>query len=325
LTRAALPTPRPSGFVELPPDREYLLVTEFFDGASELGDAEVEVDRGVIDDGLGIIRKLWDAGLAPRHIKPANLLVRDGRLLLIDVAFIEARPTPWRQAVDLANMMLCLALRSNPDQVYRRAQLQFNNEEITEGFAAARGLALPSQLRGMLGGRGRDLHAEFVRLLPSPPHPIRIQRWSLRRIALLALVALLAALVGSNIVQNVTHNEAGATPLYIANLACTDLEPQWLEAQSVSSGSLVPGLRSLPRGWPLSNETVNNGRSGLTLDNDRAGRRPMVIRLAAPCYTAGASQVLSNQPGVRSLMLIQDLAPMFSATRFDVFAGGCVT
>jgi hypothetical protein len=37
--------------VELTPEREYLLVTEFFDGATALGDAEV--DTQVIDDGLG--------------------------------------------------------------------------------------------------------------------------------------------------------------------------------------------------------------------------------------------------------------------------------
>ena len=74
------------------PEREYLLVTEFFADATELGEAEV--DTQVIDDGLAIIRKLWDAGLAHRDIKPANLLVRDGRLLLIDVAFVQARPAP---------------------------------------------------------------------------------------------------------------------------------------------------------------------------------------------------------------------------------------
>ena len=34
--------------------------------------------------------------------------------------------------------------------------------------------------------QGRNLHAEFVRLLPSPPRPIRIQRWSARRVGLLA-------------------------------------------------------------------------------------------------------------------------------------------
>jgi tRNA A-37 threonylcarbamoyl transferase component Bud32 len=168
---AGLPSPRPYGFVELTPDREYLLVAEFFDGATELGDAEV--DTQVIDDGLGIIRRLWDAGLAHRDIKPANLLVRDGRLLLIDVAFVQARASPWRQAVDLANMMLCLALRSRPEAVYQRALRQFSVEEITEGFAAARGLALLSQLRHMLRAQGRDLHAEFVRMLPTRPSRCR--------------------------------------------------------------------------------------------------------------------------------------------------------
>src|SRR5918993_105185 len=118
MQRAGLPSPTPFGFVELTPEREYLLVTEFFADATELGEAEV--DEQTINDGLGIIRRLWDAGLAHRDIKPANLLVRDGRLLLIDVAFVQARPSPWRQAVDLANMMLCLALRSSPEQVYRR-------------------------------------------------------------------------------------------------------------------------------------------------------------------------------------------------------------
>ena len=167
---AGLPSPAPYGFVELTPEREYLLVTEFFDGAVELGEAEA--DNQVIDDGLGIIRKLWDAGLAHRDVKPGNLLVRDGRLLLIDVAFAETRPSPWRQAVDLANMMLCLALNSSADQVYQRALRQFRVEEVTEGFAAARGLALPSQLRRMLRAQGRDLHAEFTRPPPTPPQPI---------------------------------------------------------------------------------------------------------------------------------------------------------
>ena len=183
-----LPTPAPYGVVELTPEREYLLVIEFFDGAVEMGDAEV-TDR-VMDSGLAVVRKLWDAGLAHRDIKPSNLLVRDQQVLLIDVAFADTRPTPWRQAVDLANMMLCLALRSSPERVYR-ALRQFTAAEIGEAFAAARGLALPSQLRRALRARGLDLHAEFTRLLPAPPRPVSIQRWNLRRIALWGLVLLL--------------------------------------------------------------------------------------------------------------------------------------
>ena len=94
-------------------------------------------------------------------------------MLLIDVAFVQARPRPWRQAVDLANMMLCLALRIQPaSRSTSGPWRQFTVEEITEGFAAARGLALPSQLRRMLRAQGRDLHAEFVRLLPTPPQPV---------------------------------------------------------------------------------------------------------------------------------------------------------
>jgi tRNA A-37 threonylcarbamoyl transferase component Bud32 len=318
---AGLPSPTPYGFVELTPEREYLLVTEFFDGAVELGEAEI--DDETIDDGLGIIRKLWDAGLAHRDIKPANLLVRDGRMLLIDVAFVEARPSPWRQAVDLANMMLCLALRTDAARVYRRALRQFNTEEITEGFAAARGLALPSQLRRMLRTQGRDLHAEFVRLLPAPPQPIRIQRWSAQRIGLWALIAILLAFVAGIVSDNITNNESRATPLNV-NLSCTDLEPQWLEAQSVPSASMVPCVRSLPTGWGLRKVTVNNGRSVLTLDNGE-GQGEMVMRMTAGCDTRGAPQVPSYRPGVRRYLLVeQEGAPRFLARRYDVFAGGCV-
>ncbi len=125
-----LPTPAPYGVVELTPEREYLLVTEFFDGAAEMGEAEVSDE--VIDSGLAVVRQLWDAGLAHRDVKPSNLLVRDQQVLLIDVAFAELRPTPWRQAVDLANMMLCLALRSSPEQVYDRALRQFTVADIGE-------------------------------------------------------------------------------------------------------------------------------------------------------------------------------------------------
>jgi hypothetical protein len=323
MQRAGLPSPAPHGFVELTPEREYLLVTEFFAGAAELGDAEV--DEQVINDGLGIIRKLWDAGLAHRDIKPANLLVRDGRLLLIDVAFVQARPSPWRQAVDLANMMLCLALRSSPELVYRRALQFFTVEEITEGFAAARGLALPSQLRHLLRAQGRDLHGEFVGLLPSPPQPVRIQRWSARRIGLLALVAALLVLFLQSIASGISNSEAAKMPLYIDNLRCSDLEPLWLQAQAVPSASLVPCVRYLPVGWSVAQVTVNNGHSVITLDHDRAGPAALVVRLTAACTPSGAVEGPSATAGVRHYQGTESRAGEFTATWYDQFPGGCVT
>ncbi|WP_138734200.1 phosphatase PAP2 family protein [Modestobacter excelsi] len=191
-TDAGLPTPRPLGIVEITPEREYLLVAEFMDGAQEVGDAEV--DDAIIDQGLALVRRMWEIGVAHRDIKPANLLVRDGRLVVIDTAFAEVRPSPWRQAVDLANMMLVLGLRTDAERVYRRARTQFSDEEIAEAFAATRGLTMPSQLRRMLRQQGRDLHAQFVALLPYQLPSVRIQRWSFRRVGL-TLATLLVALI----------------------------------------------------------------------------------------------------------------------------------
>ena len=195
---AGVRSPEPFGIVEITPEREYVVVTEFFENAQELGDLE-QVDDAIIDDGLRIIRRLWDAGLAHRDIKPANLLVRDGRVHLIDVFFAEVRPSPWRQAVDLANMMLVLATRSSPQQVYERARRQFNDEEIAEAFAATHGITMPSQLRQWMREQGRDLHKEFLKLLPERPHPISTPRWSIRRVGLL-LVVLLGGLLALLIV-----------------------------------------------------------------------------------------------------------------------------
>jgi len=216
-------------------------------------------------------------------------------------------------------------LRSSPEQVYQRALRQFNVEEVTEGFAAARGLALPSQLRRMLREKGRDLHAEFIKLLPTPPQPIRIQRWSPRRVGLLALVAVLLALIVQNIAGSVASNEANETPLYIGNLGCTDLEPLWLEAQSVPSAALVPCVRSLPVGWTVGQVTVNDGRSVLTLNHDRAGNAALVAQLTATCAPSGAVEGPSPTTGVRHYQRIESRTGEFVATWYDQFPGGCVT
>src|SRR4051794_11329010 len=197
---AGLPVPRPLGIVEITPEREYLLVTEFIAGSREIG--ESEVDEAIIDQGLAVVRRMWEIGLAHRDIKPANLLVCDGRLVIIDTAFAEVRPSPWRQAVDLANMMLVLALRTDAERVYARARRQFSDEEIAEAFAATRGLTMPTQLRRMLRQQGRDLHAHFLELLPYRLPPVRIQLWSWRRV-MLTIAALFGAVIGIAITLSV--------------------------------------------------------------------------------------------------------------------------
>jgi tRNA A-37 threonylcarbamoyl transferase component Bud32 len=185
LRDAGVGVARTYGVVELTPNREYMLVTQFFEGGRNLSDSDV--DDTVIDDGLQLVRRLWDAGFAHRDLKPANLLVVGGHLQLVDVSALEVRPSPWRQAVDLANMMLCLALRTDADRVYARATSVFTPDEIAEGFASAVGLAIPTELAAKLKADGRPLIERFKELAPARD-PVSIQRWSPRRAALTAAV-----------------------------------------------------------------------------------------------------------------------------------------
>jgi hypothetical protein len=108
---------------------------------------------------------------------------------LIDVAFATVRPTPWRQAVDLANMMLTLALASTAEAVYARAVRIFAAEDVAEAFAASRSITVPTQLRTRLRADGRDLVGTFRALAPDR-RPVAIQLWTLRRMAVTSAAAL---------------------------------------------------------------------------------------------------------------------------------------
>jgi hypothetical protein len=81
--------------------------------------------------------------------------------------------------------MLTLALQTDPDRVYERATAYFDPEEISEAFACAVGMAIPTELSGRLKGDVRPIMARFEELAPDHA-PVSIQTWSLRRIALTA-------------------------------------------------------------------------------------------------------------------------------------------
>ncbi len=203
MAKAGIPAPQSFGVVEITPEREYLLVTEFLKDSIEIGDAEITPQ--VIDDSLSIVRQLWDNGLAHRDIKPANLMVRDDRVKLIDVAFATLRPSPWRQAVDLANMMLVLGLQADAEDVYNTATRYFAPEDIAEAFAATHGITVPGELSNRLKlnrGGGTDLLERFRDLAP-PTDVIHLQRMSLRRIGLALGALAFGALVIQVALQNV--------------------------------------------------------------------------------------------------------------------------
>ena len=312
-------TAGPYGIVEITPEREYMLVTEFFTGAVEIGEAHV--DDTVIDQGLLLIRKLWDAGIAHRDIKPGNLMVRSGELLLIDVAFVQVRPSPWRQAVDLGNMMLVLAVRTGPQRVYRRALAYFTEAELAEAFAATRGVASPTQLRAFMKRDPRDLLGEFRALAPQRP-PIVLQRWNIRRIAVAAaMLAIIAAAVGET--GNAFLPAAGNLGAYAPS--CGTGHSMILSAQAVPSAAMLPCLAALPSGWSIGGVDISSGKVRLRLDSDRAGPAAITVTLTATCGTSGAQQIPSDRPGMRRFERPLSLVPAYSGVRYYTFPGGCVT
>jgi tRNA A-37 threonylcarbamoyl transferase component Bud32/membrane-associated phospholipid phosphatase len=313
-------TPEPLGVVELTPEREYLLVTEFVDGGVEVGDAEI--DDQLIDEGLAMVRQLWNVGLAHRDIKPANLLVRDGHLVVIDVAFAQVRPSPWREAVDLANMMLVLAVRTDAERVYRRALTYFTPDEIAEAFAAARGIASPTQLRAVVKDDGRDLLAQFRALAPSR-RPISLQTWSVRRVLLASALAL-----GSLLSLWQVYNLFTPVDLPIADQpTCGTDDVMILMAQAVPSASSVPCVAALPAGWDIGGVSVHRDAGAFWLDSSVAGDRAVEVTLqpSERCDVARASEVPTDEPGTQRFEQPEQLPPALRSTRTYLFDGGCVT
>ena len=318
LQDAGIAVARPYGIVEITPEREYLLVTEYFDGAVEIGDADI--DDQLIDQGLLLIRTLWDAGIAHRDIKPGNLMVRAGQLLLIDVAFAQVRPSPWRQAVDLGNMMLVLAVRTDPGRVYRQALNYFTEAELAEAFAATRGVASPTQLRAFMKRDPRDLLAEFRKLAPQR-RPIVLQRWSVRRVSLAAAMLAIFAVptvFGVGLLLPASNPGVHAPD-------CGTGHTMILAAQAVPSAAFLPCIAALPSGWTTTGAEIASGRTTFQLDSGPAGLQTVTITLTATCDIAGAQQIPSDQPGRSQFERPPSLVPEHSDVRYYVFPGGCVT
>ena len=234
--------------------------------------------------------------------------------------FAQVRPSPWRQAVDLGNMMLVLAVRTDPDRVYQRALRYFTPAELAEAFAATRGVASPTQLRAFMKRDPRDLLGTFGALAP-PREPIPLQRWSLRRVGLafaVLAVTVIALAVSAQAFRPV--GDIGADPP-----PCGTGHSMILAAQAVPSAALVPCVAALPSGWQVGGADIATGHSVFWLNSDQAGRPAVTVTLSATCDVSGARPVPSDQPGTRRFDRALSQHPQFAALRFYTFPGGCVT
>lgn len=145
-----------------------------------------------------------------------------------------------------------------------------------------------------------------------------------RRVVVALLTAVLVILLVLNAARVFGNPEATRTPVDV-DASCEEMEPMWLQAQAVPTAELVPCVASLPAGWWFDLLTVNNGRSTITVDHDRAGPTAIDPRFADSCDVTGATPVGADVPGARRF----ERGPIDSTntvlTWYEVFPGGCAT
>ena len=207
------PTPEALGIVEITPEREYLIAMDFFDDAVEIGEAEV--DEHVIDEGLAMIRQMWDVGLAAsghqagepdgagRRAEADRRLLRPGAALAV---------APGRRPREHDARAGAAVGRARPST--RRRSGTSRPTSSPRRSRRRRGVASPTQLRQQMKQDGRDLLAEFRAMAPAR-RPIAVQRWSFRRVVLI-VASLVAALprgvdgVGA-VLPDAGHRDGAAT------------------------------------------------------------------------------------------------------------------
>jgi hypothetical protein len=93
--------------------------------------------------------------------------------------------------------------------------------------------------------------------------------------------------------------------------------------QSVPSAELLPCFNSLPAGWEVDTVAVDQDRTQVVLDSDRAGTGAARLRFEDECDVGEAIEVPSDQDGADQFEFIEQVEPGFRAQRYYVFTGGC--
>jgi hypothetical protein len=106
--------------------------------------------------------------------------------------------------------------------------------------------------------------------------------------------------------------------------SCEDGSSALIAAQSVPTASQIFCLERLPDGWSVASMLVNQDRTIVRLDSDRAGDDAATLRFQQACDVSGAVAAPSELPAAARYDQVDRLEPGFRARRYYVFPGGCV-
>jgi hypothetical protein len=103
------------------------------------------------------------------------------------------------------------------------------------------------------------------------------------------------------------------------------LETLVIMAQSVTGAELIPCLESLPVGWTLSSIEVKDTGTHLTFDLDRGGMGAVEVIFTSRCDISGADMLPSDEEPAELWEEPARIGARYTANRYYVFDGGCVT
>ncbi|MDQ3897350.1 MAG: hypothetical protein M3326_08955 [Actinomycetota bacterium] len=98
-----------------------------------------------------------------------------------------------------------------------------------------------------------------------------------------------------------------------------------LVAQSVPGAAYVPCVRHLPEEWSVRSFHAGRDGAAFTLVPRGPGSRPVRVEFVAGCDVTGAVPATPRAEGVRTSIRLVAIAPRYTGTLTDAFAGGCVT
>jgi hypothetical protein len=98
-----------------------------------------------------------------------------------------------------------------------------------------------------------------------------------------------------------------------------------LMAQSVPEASAVPCLRRVPENWMLARFEVENGRSTLGFEYHFDDTEGATMVMAAQCDPRGATEVSSEQSGMRRYDRAVTRPGRYADERYYVYPGACTS
>jgi hypothetical protein len=174
----------------------------------------------------------------------------------------------------------------------------------------------------MMKSDGRDLVAQFRALAPAR-RPISLQRWGPRRLLLALAVVVGFALALTNVYQLFTPAELSID----SAPTCGTGKVMIVMAQAVPTANVVPCVAALPAGWTVGGVTARRGEGRFWLDSDQAGAHALDVTLRPPgkCAVDGATEVVSDEAGMRRFEQPAQLPPGLRTVRMYLADGECVT